>query len=445
MNTAHMTKEGITQVIENTRAVSPNVAVLLDTKGPEVRTTVLEGDAEVKRQFNTGDKVVFMANPDAKTNNEVINVNYVNFVHDVPVGATILLDDGALAFVVEKKEGDKLYTTCQNTGKLGSRKSVNVPGVRIDLPSLTEKDRGNILHSIPQKIEFIAHSFVRNKRDIEEIQAILDEHKSDIKIIAKIENQEGVDNIDEIIDSCYGIMIARGDLAIEVPAEKVPGIQRMIIKKCIAAKKPVIVATQMLHTMIDNPLPTRAEVSDIANAVYYRTDAVMLSGETANGKYPLEAVQTMASIIREAEATLEENYNDEVPYSKEVSTTTAFLAKQAVRSVDQINTEAIITDSFTGRTARYLSSFRATVPVCAVCYDETLSRQLALSYGVTAHYAGEEPCEKARLVAGIKSFIESGLIKESTQAAFMSGTIGITGAAHALEIETVGNILERNK
>jgi pyruvate kinase, alpha/beta domain protein len=219
----------------------------------------------------------------------------------------------------------------------------------------------------------------------------------------------------------------------------------MIIKKCIAAKKPVIVATQMLHTMIDNPLPTRAEVSDIANAVYYRTDAVMLSGETANGKYPLEAVQTMASIIREAEATLEENYNDEVPYSKEVSTTTAFLAKQAVRSVDQINTEAIITDSFTGRTARYLSSFRATVPVCAVCYDETLSRQLALSYGVTAHYAGEEPCEKARLVAGIKSFIESGLIKESTQAAFMSGTIGITGAAHALEIETVGNILERNK
>ena len=440
MNTAHMTKEGITQVIENTRAVSPNVAVLLDTKGPEVRTTVLEGDAEVKRQFNTGDKVVFMANPDAKTNNEVINVNYVNFVHDVPVGATILLDDGALAFVVEKKEGDKLYTTCQNTGKLGSRKSVNVPGVRIDLPSLTEKDRGNILHSIPQKIEFIAHSFVRNKRDIEEIQAILDEHKSDIKIIAKIENQEGVDNIDEIIDSCYGIMIARGDLAIEVPAEKVPGIQRMIIKKCIAAKKPVIVATQMLHTMIDNPLPTRAEVSDIANAVYYRTDAVMLSGETANGKYPLEAVQTMASIIREAEATLEENYNDEVPYSKEVSTTTAFLAKQAVRSVDHI-----ITDSFTGRTARYLSSFRATVPVCAVCYDETLSRQLALSYGVTAHYAGEEPCEKARLVAGIKSFIESGLIKESTQAAFMSGTIGITGAAHALEIETVGNILERNK
>ena len=324
MNTAHMTKEGITQVINNTRAVSPSVAVLLDTKGPEVRTTVLEGDSEVKREFHAGDKVIFQANPEAKTNNEVINVNYVNFVHDVPVGARILLDDGALAFDVEKKEGDKLFTVCQNNGKLGSRKSVNVPGVRIDLPSLTEKDRGNILHSIPQKIEFIAHSFVRNKKDIEEIQTILDEHKSDIKIIAKIENQEGVDNIDEIIDSCYGIMIARGDLAIEVPAEKVPSIQRMIIKKCIAAKKPVIVATQIApHDDRQPPAYACRGNSDIANAVYYRTDAVMLSGETANGKYPLEAVQTMASIIREAEKTLEREYNDEVPYSKEVSTTTA--------------------------------------------------------------------------------------------------------------------------
>lgn len=446
MNTAHMTPEGITEVINNTRTVSRDVAVLLDTKGPEVRTTVLEGNPEEKRTFSAGDKVVFMANPDAQTNNEVINVNYVNFVKDVPVGARILLDDGALEFLVEAKEGDKLLTTCQNTGKLGSRKSVNVPGVRIDLPSLTEKDRRNILHSIPQNIEFIAHSFVRNKKDIQEIQDILDEHKSDIKIIAKIENQEGVDNIDEIIEACGGIMIARGDLAIEVPAERVPSIQRMIIKKCIAAKKPVIVATQMLHTMIDNPLPTRAEVSDIANAVYYRTDAVMLSGETANGKYPLEAVQTMVRIINEAEATLQSTYEDEVPHSKEVSTTTAYLAKAAVKSVDKIDTQAIITDSYTGRTARYLSSFRATVPVCAICYNETLARQLALSYGVNAHYAdGSGVSEQARLVAGINHFISAGVISKDTQAAYMSGTIGNTGAAHCLEIETVDTLITRNK
>ncbi len=446
MNTAHMTPEGITEVINNTRTVSRDVAVLLDTKGPEVRTTVLEGNPEEKRTFNAGDKVVFQANPDALSNNQLINVNYVNFVKDVPVGARILLDDGALEFHVDSKEGDKLMTTCQNTGKLGSRKSVNVPGVRIDLPSLTEKDRRNILHSIPQNIEFIAHSFVRNKKDIQEIQDILDEHKSDIKIIAKIENQEGVDNIDEIIEACGGIMIARGDLAIEVPAEKVPSIQRMIIKKCIAAKKPVIVATQMLHTMIDNPLPTRAEVSDIANAVYYRTDAVMLSGETANGKYPLEAVQTMARIIDEAETTLHSTFEDEVPHSKEVSTTTAYLAKAAVKSVEKIDTAAIITDSYTGRTARYLSSFRASVPVCAICYNETLARQLALSYGVNAHFeGGDGVSEKARLVAGINYFISTGVLAKDTQAAYMSGTIGVTGAAHCLEIETVETLIERNK
>lgn len=445
MNTAHMTKEGITEVISNTRAVSRDVAVLLDTKGPEVRTTVLEGNPEEKRTFNTGDKVVFMANPDVQTNNELINVNYVNFVKDVPVGARILLDDGALEFVVDAKENDRLLTTCQNTGKLGSRKSVNVPGVRIDLPSLTEKDRNNILHSIPQKIEFIAHSFVRNRHDIYEIKEILDAHNSDIKIIAKIENQEGVDNIDEIIEACDGIMIARGDLAIEVPAEKVPGIQRMIIRKCIEAKKPVIVATQMLHTMIDNPLPTRAEVSDIANAVYYRTDAVMLSGETANGKYPLEAVQTMVRVINEAEATLQKAYDEEIPHSKEVSTTTAYLAKTAVKSVEKIDTCAIITDSYTGRTARYLSSFRATVPVCAICYNETVGRQLALSYGVNAHYEGENATEKARLVAGINHFISTGVLTKDTQAAYMSGTIGVTGAAHCLEIETVDTLIERNQ
>ncbi len=452
MNTAHMTPEGITEVINNTRTVSKDVAVLLDTKGPEVRTTVLSGNSEYKAQhgkdlkieFKPGDKVTFMANPDAESNNDTINVNYVNFVKDVPVGARILLDDGALEFIVEAKENEKLLTTCQNSGKLGSRKSVNVPGVRIDLPSLTEKDRRNILHIIPQNIEFIAHSFVRNKKDIQEIQEILDEHKSNIKIIAKIENQEGVDNIDEIIEACGGIMIARGDLAIEVPAEKVPNIQRMIIKKCIAAKKPVIVATQMLHTMIENPLPTRAEVSDIANAVYYRTDAVMLSGETANGDYPLEAVQTMVRVINEAESSLENEYDDETPYSKEVSTTTAYLAKAAVKSVDTINSAAIITDSYTGRTARYLSSFRSKVPVCAVCYDETVSRQLALSYGVNAHFENSGVDEKARLVAGINHFISTGVITKDTQAAYMSGTIGVTGAAHCLEIETVDTLIERS-
>lgn len=446
MNTAHMTKEGITEVIENTRAVSKNVAVLLDTKGPEVRTTVLEGDAEEKRQFNAGDKVVFMANPEAKTNNELINVNYPGFVRDVPVGAHILLDDGALDFLVEKKESDKLYATCQNNGKLGSRKSVNVPGVRIDLPSLTEKDRGNILHSIPQNIDFIAHSFVRNKQDILDIQQILDEHKSNIKIIAKIENQEGVDNIDEILDVAYGIMIARGDLAIEVPAEKVPGIQRMIIRKCIERKKPVIVATQMLHTMIENPMPTRAEVSDIANAVYSRTDAVMLSGETANGKYPVEAVKTMAKIIDEAENDeTGKDYFFDYAYSKDVRTTTAFLAKQAVKTVNKLGVRRIITDSYSGRTARYLASFRPAVPICAICYDESLSRHLALSYGVTAYYQEKGANHKAQFEAGVQHFINAGVISKEMLVAHMSGMLQDGGSTTSLEIDTVANLISRHQ
>lgn len=446
MNTAHMTKEGITEVIENTRAVSKNVAVLLDTKGPEVRTTVLEGNPEEKRVFNAGDKVVFMADTNTKTNNEIINVNYAGFVKDVPEGATILLDDGALAFKVEKKEFDKLFTICQNTGKLGSRKSVNVPGVRIDLPALTEKDRGNILHSIPQNIDFIAHSFVRNKQDILDIQRILDEHNSDIKIIAKIENQEGVDNIDEILDVAYGIMIARGDLAIEVPAEKVPGIQRTIIRKCIERKKPVIVATQMLHTMIDNPLPTRAEVSDVANAVYSRTDAVMLSGETANGKYPVEAVKTMARIIDEAENNEQgKDYFFDYAYSKDVKTTTAFLAKQAVKTVNKLGVKRIVTDSFSGRTARYLASFRPSVPICAICYNESLSRHLALSYGVNAYYQPKSNNDKAQFEEGVNHFLADGTLTKDMLVAHMSGMIGEGGSTTSLEIDTVDNIINRSK
>lgn len=456
MNTAHMTPEGITEVVTNARSISDTVAVLLDTKGPEVRTTTLEGNDEYKKahgkdlkiEFTSGKAVVFSSDVDGLTNLERINVNYADFVRDVPVGARILLDDGAISFLVERKDDKNLYTVCENNGLLGSRKSVNVPGVRIDLPSLTEKDRRNILHCIPMNVDFIAHSFVRNRQDIQDIKDILDAHGSTTKIIAKIENQEGVDNIDEIIEIADGIMVARGDLAIEVPYEKVPAYQRMMISKCIDAKKPVIVATQMLDSMIRNPRATRAEVNDIATAVYAGTDAVMLSGETANGDFPLEAVRTMAEVIRATEADIAANHADEVSYSKEISSTTAFLAKQAVRSVELIDTRGIITDSFTGRTARYLSSFRANVPVCAICYDQTVARQLALSYGVTAHFApgveGDAE-QKERFVSGVNHFISRGTLAHDTQVAYLSGTVGKEGAAHVLEIEPVATLLERKK
>jgi pyruvate kinase len=232
-------------------------------------------------------------NPGEKTSDRIINVSYIDFVSEVPEGSAILIDDGDLELRAIKRNGDCLECFVENDGILGSRKSVNLPGVKICLPSLTDKDRAFIKMAVDNGVDFIAHSFVRSKQDVLDVQAVLDEYKSHIKIIAKIENEEGVENIDEILENVYGIMVARGDLGIEIPYEKIPGIQKMIISKCINSRKPVIVATQMLHSMITNPRPTRAEVSDVASAIYSQTDAVMLSGETANGKYPVEAVKTM--------------------------------------------------------------------------------------------------------------------------------------------------------
>lgn len=292
MNTAHATPDGIRTIIRNTREVSPHLALLIDTKGPEVRTTNVEQPITYKK----GDVVKIFGRPEMDTTHDIVNVSYTDFTKCVGKGAHILFDDGLLDMLVMEQVGPMLVAQVQNDGVLGAHKSVNVPGVHIDLPALTEKDKKNINLAIDEDIDFIAHSFVRSADDVMAVQKMLDERGSDIKIISKIENQEGVDNIDEIIDASYGIMIARGDLGIEVPLEQIPGIQRTIMHKCEQKKKPVIVATQMLHTMIDNPRPTRAEVTDIANAIYSRTDALMLSGETASGKYPLEAVQTMAAI-----------------------------------------------------------------------------------------------------------------------------------------------------
>ena len=258
MNTAHATPDGIRTIIRNVRAVSPHIALMIDTKGPEVRTTGVESPIEYK----TGDMVKIFGRPEMDSSHDIVNVSYPDFARDVKVGDHVLFDDGELDMLVVENVGPMLVAQVQNDGVLGAHKSVNVPGEHIALPAITEKDRQNILLAIEEDIDFIAHSFVRSAADVMAIQQILDENNSDIKIISKIENQEGVDNIDEIIDASYGIMIARGDLGIEVPIERIPGIQRQIIRKCVMKKKPVIVATQMLHTMIKNPRPTRAEVTD---------------------------------------------------------------------------------------------------------------------------------------------------------------------------------------
>ncbi|MDR2919298.1 MAG: pyruvate kinase [Tannerella sp.] len=438
LNTAHLSEEGLSRVVNNTRAVSNRIGLLVDTKGPEIRTTV----AKEPIPFKMGDRVKMVGDPTGETTKDCIYVSYTDFVQDLTESCDILIDDGDLELRVVEKHDDYLICEVQNEATLGSRKSVNVPGMRINLPSLTEKDIKNIHWAIDHDLDFIAHSFVRNKQDVLDVQQILDERNSSIQIIAKIENQEGVDNIDEILEAAYGVMIARGDLGIEVPAERVPGIQRVLIRKCVEVKKPVIVATQMLHSMISNPRPTRAEVTDIANAIYYRTDALMLSGETAYGKYPVEAVRTMSKVINEAEQTKLAANDIRVPIRGNDLDVTSFLAKQAVKSSYKLNVRAIITDSHTGRTARYLAAFRGIATVFAICYNEQVMRMLSLSYGVWAVYQPWNDNRREYFYDALHRLIGSGRITLDDKVAHLSGSFGSGGGTTFLEINEVKRVFE---
>ncbi len=439
MNTAHATPEGLKKIINNVRAVSPHLGILIDTKGPEVRTT----GAEAPIDYKTGEKVCIIGKPEQDTAHDVICLSYGDICKDVKVGDDILFDDGELDMRVIGNDGEKLTVEVMNDGKLGSHKSVNVPGEHIDLPALTEKDKRNILLAIEEDIDFIAHSFVRSKEDLMEVQKILDEHNSDIKIISKIENQEGVDNIDEILDHCYGIMVARGDLGIEIPAEKIPGIQRMIIKKCVFRKKPVIVATQMLHTMIKNPRPTRAEVSDIASAVFHNTDALMLSGETASGAYPIEAVKTMAKIAEQAEAD-RRLHLPKVDVDGADTNLRDFLCKAAIETTAKLGVKCILTDSGTGDDARTLAAYRGPQPIVAICKREKLQRWLALSYGVIATYPKQDELERM-FYNVVKDLHKKGMVSLDDKVTYLSGhmNIGISdksAGVSMLEVNTVSEV-----
>lgn len=439
MNTAHATPEGIKEIVENTRKVSHHIGLLIDTKGPEIRTT----GCSAPIHYKVGDVVKIFGRPEMDSEHDIVNLSYVDFADDVHEGDEILFDDGALAMKVIGINGPAVIAQVQNEGELGSHKSVNVPGVHIDLPALTEKDVKNINLAIDLDIDFIAHSFVRSAADVKAVQDILDDRGSDIKIISKIENQEGVDNIDEIIEASYGIMIARGDLGIEVPIERIPGIQRSIIRKCVRAKKPVIVATQMLHTMIHNPRPTRAEVTDIANAIYYRTDALMLSGETATGDYPVEAVRTMAQIAEQAEKDKVRENDIVIPMS-ENCTVREFLSRSAIESTETMNVKGIITDSSTGQTARNLAAFRGPNPVLAICYNEKLQRLLNLSYGVIPVYQKEHISPQELFLAAVRMLRQKGYLELDDRIAYLSGTSGKTGGTTFLEINTARALFDES-
>jgi pyruvate kinase len=432
LNTAHQTLDEAMKVVRNVRAVSDQIALLIDTKGPEVRTC----DIVVPVRVGKGE-IIFMTGDRTLVAEKLIHVSYEHFVRDVQIGDKILVDDGDVELIVRDKKENCLELEASNPGEIKDKKSINVPGVNMHLESLSDKDRKFIQFAMDNKLDFIAHSFVRNKQDVMEIQQILDEQHSNIKIIAKIENQEGVNHIDEILDHVYGVMVARGDLAIEIDAEKIPLIQRYIVNKCIESKKPVIIATQMLHTMIDHPRPTRAEVSDIANAVFSGTDAIMLSGETAYGDYPLEAVKVMSSVAEANESILPPDANRNlVRINNEI---TAALARVAVRMTTMLPIKAIVVDTNSGRTARYLSAFRGGLPVYARCYDEHVMRELALSFGVRPYFS-VKPHSRDEFMRDIPQVLLQNGYQPEDQILVIGGSFGHVRGASFLEVCKISDI-----
>ena len=414
LNTAHQGMEQALKVVENVRKVADDIAILIDTKGPEVRTTGMKEPMPVDK----GEIICLSGETDFTLDRKLVHVSYPYFAEDIKKGDKILIDDGDVEMIVLEKHPHYLEVMVTNEAVIKDRKSVNVPGASLKLKSLSEKDKAFIDFAIDNNLDFI-------------------ERHSPIKIIAKIENQEGVDNIDEILDHAYGVMVARGDLGIEIEAEKIPRIQRYIVSKCIESKKPVIVATQMLHTMIDHPRPTRAEVSDIANAIYMGTDAVMLSGETAYGSYPVEAVTVMRNVAEANEASVPPDAERSlVRINNEI---TAALARSAVKTAGLLPIKAIVVDTLSGRTARYLAAFRGSLPVYARCYNERVMRELSLSFGIFPYFT-EKPMSRDEFMNDLPAMLMQKGIKEDDYVVVVGGSFGRGKGASFIEVCKIGEI-----
>ncbi len=436
INTAHISTESAIPMIKNIRAVSDKIAIIVDTKGPEIRTCSVQTELEVVQ----GEKIAFSFSP-VNTTYKNVCVNYEGFVEDLHVGNHILIDDGDIEFTVEEKHGDFLLCNVENDGVIKKKKSINVPGVEIKLPSLSDRDIDFIQFAIKYDLDFIAHSFVRNKSDVQEVQKIIDESNSHQKVIAKIENMEGVENIDEILEEAYGIMVARGDLGIELPEARIPTIQRNLVRKAILHQKPVIIATQMLHSMIEHPRPTRAEVSDVASAIYMRTDAIMLSGETAYGKYPVEAIEVMDKIAKEVEPDRDKRYDILIPPIK--NEIPAYLAQSAIRAAKELKPKAIVTSTTTGKTARYLAAYRSIFPVYVKCHSNQVMRELALSFGIHASYLVMKKNKMKIQKAAMQELVDENIIHMEDLVIYIGGRFGEDAGASFIEISTADKLFTK--
>lgn len=412
------------------------IASLLDTKGPEIRTGKLKDGKKVT--LKEGDLYTL-------TTEEIVGdetrgyINYEGLAEDVKPGDRILIDDGLIELHVREVNGTDIVCRIENGGELGEKKGVNVPGVRVKLPALTDKDKEDIRFGVDAGFDFVAASFVRNADAIREIREILDEKGSAMQIIAKIENEEGIENIDSIIEASDGIMVARGDMGVEIPAEKVPHIQKMIIRKCNLACKVVITATQMLDSMIRNPRPTRAEVSDVANAVYEGTDAVMLSGETAMGSYPIEAVRMMSQIAEESERYLDYMFYQRRKVSAEnlrnISNTVCY---SSVATASDLEAPVIVAPSVSGFTTRMLSKWRPKALIAGLSPSMTVVRQMQLYWGVKPFHAKRAESTDALLFASVELLKEKGIVKEGE---IVVATAGVVTRANRHEPVADTNIM----
>lgn len=410
LNFSHGDYEEHGRRISNLREVMAETgmraAILLDTKGPEIRTIKLEGGNDVS--LVAGQEFTFTTDRTVIGNNKIVAVTYEGFASDLKAGDTVLVDDGLIAMEVKEVAGNEVRCIVKNNGDLGENKGINLPNVSVNLPALAEKDINDLKFGCEQGIDFVAASFIRKAEDVLAVRKVLCENGGEnVKIISKIENQEGLNNFDEILEVTDGVMVARGDLGVEIPVEEVPFAQKMMIEKCNEAGKPVITATQMLDSMIKNPRPTRAEANDVANAIIDGTDAVMLSGETAKGKYPVEAVKVMARIAEKTDPLIYTN----VEFDNEESTITEAVAKGTVDVAEALEAKLIVVGTGTGRAAKSLRKYFPTARILALTNSQTTANQLLLNRGVLSVVAEKPETLDCFFKQAEAEAVKTGLVK----------------------------------
>lgn len=427
-------KKKFDRVIKISNELGIPVATLLDTKGPEIRLKDIEGG---KTELVAGQKFI-LTTEDILGNNEKVSITYKNLKNDISAGTTILIDDGLIEMVVDSIEETDIICTVVNGGPISNHKGVNVPGAVLSMPYISEVDRSDIMFGCDMGFDFIAASFVRCKEDILEVRKILDEHNSHMKIIAKIENMQGIGNLEDILTVSDGIMVARGDMGVEIPMEEVPVVQKRMIKMAEAQGKHVVTATQMLDSMIKNPRPTRAEVADVANAIYDGTTAIMLSGESAAGLYPVEAVKTMSQIAERAEQDID--YNSRMKRREHIDcfdVTTAISHATCTTAMD-LKAAAIITVTISGFTAGMISRYKPSCPIIACSVSPRICRQLSLSWGVTPIWIARESTAEDLFDEAVRAAEEAGYIKKGDKVVLTAGVpLGVSGRTNMLRVVEV--------